>query len=369
VCRWFAERSDLILLLFDSYKLDISDEFRGVIEELHSHDDKVHCVLNKADQLDSESLMRVYGALLWSMGKIFRGAEVTRVYVGSFHEQPLARPEYEKLFERDRNVLMEHLRELPKMCGMRKVNEMVKRIRLNIVNVCLVGHLKSKMPWLWGKEAAQKRLLDSLGEIYAAVQHEYNLSPGDFPPVEEFRKVLLLQDMSAFPALDRRVLLELKDMLDTAIPGILRSIAGVSKTTFGGDENETVPPEGETAAEQRDEDEEGVPPEGEAAANSASPAPTAAKKSGKKGSADKKKKEEAGTTEGEKPRATQDSFKVPRTDDNSQMLIMIIITLLVAFVALALAFYIRSNPQVVVSIEAWFKSLQIPKEPTPKPAP
>jgi hypothetical protein len=41
VSRWFAERSDLILLLFDSYKLDISDEFRGVIENLKNHDDKV----------------------------------------------------------------------------------------------------------------------------------------------------------------------------------------------------------------------------------------------------------------------------------------------------------------------------------------
>lgn len=41
VSRWFAERSDLILLLFDSYKLDISDEFKGVIESLRNYDDKV----------------------------------------------------------------------------------------------------------------------------------------------------------------------------------------------------------------------------------------------------------------------------------------------------------------------------------------
>jgi GTPase involved in cell partitioning and DNA repair len=58
VCRWFAERSDLILLMFDCSKLDISDEFKSVIEELQPYEDRVHCVLNKADQLDQEKLMR-----------------------------------------------------------------------------------------------------------------------------------------------------------------------------------------------------------------------------------------------------------------------------------------------------------------------
>jgi GTPase SAR1 family protein len=113
VCRWFAERSDLILLLFDCSKLDISDEFKSVIEELQPHEDKVHCVLNKADQLDQESLMRVYGALLWSMGRIFKGAEVARIYVGSYRDEPIAKPEHIPLFEKDKQVLMAHLHQLP----------------------------------------------------------------------------------------------------------------------------------------------------------------------------------------------------------------------------------------------------------------
>ena len=76
VTRWFAERSDLILLLFDAHKLDISDEFQRVIEVLKGksarvdrnearvgHDDKIRCVLNKADQIDQQKLMRVYAVL------------------------------------------------------------------------------------------------------------------------------------------------------------------------------------------------------------------------------------------------------------------------------------------------------------------
>ena len=60
----------MILLLFDPFKLDISDEMRQVIHALRGHDDKVRVVLNKADQVDQAALMRVYGALMWSLGKV-----------------------------------------------------------------------------------------------------------------------------------------------------------------------------------------------------------------------------------------------------------------------------------------------------------
>ena len=77
--------------------------------------------------------MRVYGALLWSMGKIFKGSEVTRVYVGSFSDEPIKKEELKPLFEKDYSTLLRDLNDLPKACSMRKVNEMVKRIRLLIV--------------------------------------------------------------------------------------------------------------------------------------------------------------------------------------------------------------------------------------------
>ena len=44
----FAERVDLIVLLFDPFKLDISDELTGVIRRFRGHEDKVRVVLNKS---------------------------------------------------------------------------------------------------------------------------------------------------------------------------------------------------------------------------------------------------------------------------------------------------------------------------------
>lgn len=56
VTSWFAAKCDLILLLFDPHKLDISDEFKRVISSLRGHDDKIRVVLNKADQVDTQQV-------------------------------------------------------------------------------------------------------------------------------------------------------------------------------------------------------------------------------------------------------------------------------------------------------------------------
>ena len=65
-----AERADCIILLFDANKLDISDEFSDALSSIKMFDSKIRVVLNKADQISSQQLLRVYGALMWSLGKV-----------------------------------------------------------------------------------------------------------------------------------------------------------------------------------------------------------------------------------------------------------------------------------------------------------
>lgn len=64
VMEWFAERSDIIILMFDVQKLDISDEMDTSIKSLSKHYDKIRVVLNKADTVSHQNLIKVYGALL-----------------------------------------------------------------------------------------------------------------------------------------------------------------------------------------------------------------------------------------------------------------------------------------------------------------
>jgi len=71
-----AELVDRIILLFDPHKLDISDEFSRTMHAIRSNEEKIIIVLNKLDKIDNQRLMRVYGALMWSLGNVFTTPEV-----------------------------------------------------------------------------------------------------------------------------------------------------------------------------------------------------------------------------------------------------------------------------------------------------
>ena len=258
VVEWFAERSDRILLLFDGNKLDISDELKRVIQCLKGHDDKIRIILNKADMVDPQQLMRVYGALMWSLGKVIRSPEVLRVYLGSFWDKPInvAGKSNEPLFNSEQADLLNDLRDLPQNSAVRRINELVKRARLARVHALLINHLRAGMPYLWGHKKKQERLALRLKDEYVKVQKAHGLALGDFPSIEKFRSGLNAFDLSEFPNMSKRMLDVAEGALSRDIPKLMMAI-GI-----------TAEENGRAAQEDKDHDRDGGNPFGDPIADS-----------------------------------------------------------------------------------------------------
>lgn len=217
VLQWFAERVDRIILLFDANKLDISDEFRRSIEAIHGYEDKVRIVLNKADQVDHHELMRVYGALMWSISKVINVPECPKVFVGSFWDQQLKHDLYRKLFERELQQLFDDLQDLPKYAAIRKINDFIKRARMAKIHAYIISSLKEDMPRFFGKGRKKKELIKNLPIMFKKVQEEHLVSASDIPPVQAMQEKLESCNFSKFPLLREKLILTVDEMLDKDI--------------------------------------------------------------------------------------------------------------------------------------------------------
>lgn len=222
VMKWFAERADLIIIMFDAHKLDISDELKRVIQLMKSHGDKVRVVLNKADSISTQQLMRVYGALMWQLGKVMDTPEVCRVYIGSFWGAPLKNTEQAVLLNQEKLDLFSDIAQLPQNAVMRRINELVKRARSVKVHAYIIHYLRKQLPYTFGKREKQARLIGRLDRELVMCARRYELPRGDFPPVDRLREALLeIKDLSEFPKLDKRLVKDMDKVFSVDIPELL----------------------------------------------------------------------------------------------------------------------------------------------------
>ncbi|XP_070986724.1 EH domain-containing protein 2-like isoform X6 [Oncorhynchus clarkii lewisi] len=220
VLRWFAERVDRIILLFDAHKLEISDEFSEAIGALRGNEEKLRVVLNKADMVGTQQLMRIYGALMWSLGKVFNTPEVVRVYIGSFWSEPLLVPDNRRLFELEEEDLFSDIQNLPHNAALRKLNDLVKRARLVRVHAHIISYLKKEMP-TFRKDNRKKNLIYQLPVIFSKIQLQHHISAGDFPDCAKMQEQLLTHDFSKFKPLKPSLMAALDELLASDIAKLM----------------------------------------------------------------------------------------------------------------------------------------------------
>ena len=232
VLQWFAARVDRVLVMFDANKLDISDEFRRVIQALKAHDDKIRIVLNKSDQVTPQQLMRVYGALMWSLGKVFETPEVVRVYIGSFWDRPFVNDECGAIFNSEMTDLLTDLKDLNRHAALRKLNDFIKRARAVKIQALVLSELSKKMPSMFGKERKKKELMEKLDTIFKQVQDEYEVSPGDFPKLSHMKAKLEIADWSTFKVVEKAQLQKIDRLLCEDLTKMMHVLPGGPNASF-----------------------------------------------------------------------------------------------------------------------------------------
>ena len=82
VCRWYAERADVILLFFDPDKPGTTGETLSILtNSLNGLDHKLHIILNKADQfLKIHDFARAYGSLCWNLSKVIPRKDLPQIH-------------------------------------------------------------------------------------------------------------------------------------------------------------------------------------------------------------------------------------------------------------------------------------------------
>lgn len=82
VTRWFAQQSDVILLMFDPANPGTTGETLDVLtKSLSGYEHKFLLVMNKVDMFEKATdFARAYGTLCWNLSKVIKLKDIPRVY-------------------------------------------------------------------------------------------------------------------------------------------------------------------------------------------------------------------------------------------------------------------------------------------------
>jgi hypothetical protein len=128
--RWFAERADVVLLMFDPDKPGTTGETLQILKTaLEGLDHKLLFVLNKVDRFgDIRDFARTYGALCWNLSKAIPRKDLPHIYNIYVPVPNRDAPAKDGLplaaFDKARDEVIEEIRRAPS----RRVDNVVSRL-------------------------------------------------------------------------------------------------------------------------------------------------------------------------------------------------------------------------------------------------
>lgn len=237
VCQWFIDRADLIFLVFDPTKLDVGLELETLFRQMKGRESQIRIILNKADSLVPQELMRVYGALFWSLAPLINVTEPPRVYVGSFRPQDFTLDAAQKLFIHEEVSLMEDLKQAIENQLENKIAFLRRHaIRVRVHALLVDRYLQTyheKLGWFGDSHEVMNEIVADPDRfyIYKSVLAKTNVSKFDLPGPELYQDFFNVNALGEFKLLQKHcgwrggcLLEKIESAITQELPTLLASL-------------------------------------------------------------------------------------------------------------------------------------------------
>ncbi|KAI5703384.1 hypothetical protein M8J75_011187 [Diaphorina citri] len=206
-CQWFIDRADIIFLVYDPSKLDVGPETEAILDQLKGREYQTRIILNKADQVKPEELMRVQGTLIWNISPLMSSSEPPVMYSTSLWSNPYEVGAPIRLLQAQEHAFLRDLRNAidkrveNKIASARRFAVRVRN-HAKMVDCYLTTYYNHKT--FFGN---RKKVADDIIEhpqdyhIYAGLSTLTNISRYDLPDPEVYRDFFRLNPVFEFKKL------------------------------------------------------------------------------------------------------------------------------------------------------------------------
>lgn len=206
-CQWFIDRADIIFLVYDPSKLDVGPETEAILDQLKGRESQTRILLNKADTVKPEELMRVQSALIWNISPLMSSAQPPVMYTVSLWSMPFEAGAPTRLLQAQERELLRDLRQAidkrieNKISSARRFAVRVRN-HAKMVDCYLTTYYNHKT--IFGN---RKLIADAIIEnpqnyhIYEGLSTLTNISRYDLPDPETYRDFFRLNPLYEFSQL------------------------------------------------------------------------------------------------------------------------------------------------------------------------
>ncbi|XP_052868934.1 sarcalumenin isoform X3 [Anopheles cruzii] len=206
-CQWFIDRADIIFLVYDPSKLDVGPETEAILDQLKGREYQTRILLNKADQVKPEELLRVQSALIWNISPLMSSAQPPVMYTVSLWSNPFEVGAPVRLLQaQERSLLLDLGQAIDKRIENKiaSARRFAVRVRnhAKMVDCYLTTYYNHKSLFGNKKQISEKIIASPQDyHIYEGLSTLTNISRYDLPDPEVYRDFFHLNPLYDFKKL------------------------------------------------------------------------------------------------------------------------------------------------------------------------